>query len=150
MKAIIMKRHLALLGCLFLLLAVSACQQKQTEGVTFEQLFSSPQRYNGKDICLEGFYFHGFEVIVLSERLEASGYAPGHLVPKGNLVWIEGGIPKEIYDQLQQQAMMGPTERYGKLKICGKFEYGGQYGNVGGYNAQITPSQVELLPWSPP
>ena len=146
-----MKRSLILLGCLFLLVMVSGCQQKQAvEEVTFEQLFASPQRYDGKDVCLEGFYFHGFELIVLSERLETSGYAPGHLVPRGEVVWIEGGIPMEIYDQLHQQAMMGIAERYGKLKICGKFEYGGQYGHLGGYNAQITLSQVELLPWSPP
>jgi hypothetical protein len=44
---------------------------------------------------------------------------------------------------------MGPEEHYGKLKITGSFEYGGHYGHVGGYDAQITPSEVEFLLWSP-
>jgi hypothetical protein len=130
------------------------CQQPGEETtaheVTFEQLFSSPEQFHGKDIILEGFYFHGFEVIVLAEGLEYSGYAEGHLVPRGRMLWVEGGIPLEIYNQLYQQQMMGPDERYGKIKVKGKFEYGGQYGHVGGYNYQITPSQVELLSWPPP
>lgn len=142
----------AILACL-----VSAgtlgCQlpgkEPKAHEVTFEQLFSSPEQFHGKDIILEGFYFHGFETIVLAESLEYSGYAEGHLVPRGRMLWIEGGIPLEIYNQLYQQQMMGPDERYGKIKVKGQFEYGGQYGHLGGYNYQITPSQVEILPWSP-
>jgi len=142
----------AILACLVSAGALG-CQlpEKETTAheVTFEQLFSSPKQFHGKNIILEGFYFHGFEVIVLAERLEYSGYAEGHLVPRGKMLWVEGGIPLEIYNQLYQQQMMGPDERYGKLKVKGKFEYGGQYGHVGAYNYQITPSQVELLSWSP-
>jgi len=142
----------AILACLVSAGALG-CQlpEKETTAheVTFEQLFSSPKQFHGKNIILEGFYFHGFEVIVLAECLEYSGYAEGHLVPRGKMLWVEGGIPLEIYNQLYQQQMMGPDERYGKLKVKGKFEYGGQYGHVGAYNYQITPSQVELLSWSP-
>jgi hypothetical protein len=123
--------------------------EEQTRELTFEQLFTDPAQYHGRQITLEGFYFQGFEVIVLSERLEPSGYAEGHLVPKGSMLWVEGGIPPEIYDRLYEQDMMGPEERYGKMRVTGIFEYGGQYGHVGGYDAQITPSEVELLPWSP-
>ena len=122
----------------------------QAQEVTFDQLFAKPDEYNGRQIILEGFYFGGFEVIVVSEKLEYSGYAPGHLVPKGRMLWIEGGIPKEVYDRLYQQEMMGPSERYGKIRVTGKFQYGGKYGHLGGYNSDIIPSKVELLPWSPP
>jgi len=142
----------AILACL-ISGGILGCQQPgeatTAHEVTFEQLFSSPEQFHGKDIILEGFYFHGFEVIVLAESLEYSGYAEGHLVPRGRMLWIEGSIPLEIYNQLYQQQMMGPDERYGKIKVKGKFEYGGQYGHLGGYNSQITPSQVEILPWSP-
>ena len=65
------------------------------------------------------------------------------------MLWVEGGIPREIYDRLYEQDMMGPKEHYGKMRVTGIFEYGGQYGHVGGYDAQITLSEVELLPWSP-
>jgi hypothetical protein len=120
------------------------------EKVTFDQLFARPNEYNGKDIILDGFYFSGFEVQALSESLEYSGYAEGHLVPAGKLIWVEGGIPKEIYDQLYRQSQMGPEERFGKIRLEGKFEYGGSYGHLGGYDSFITPMTVELLAWSPP
>ena len=129
------------------------CSEERVNEVldaTLEQLFTNPDKYNGKQVIVEGFYFHGFETIVLSERLEYSGYAEGHLVPKGRMVWIEGGIPKEVHDQLYRQTMMGPEERYGKVRLEGKFEYGGQFGHLGTYGSQIVPLEVELLPWSPP
>ena len=59
-------------------------------------------------------------------------------------------IPREVYDALYQQQMMGPTERYGKVRLKGQFEYGAKYGHLGGYSSQIIPSEVELLKWSPP
>lgn len=118
--------------------------------VTFDQLFSSPDRYNGREILVEGFYFHGWEIIVLSERLEYSGPDEGHLWPRGQMVWIEGDlIPPGVYGRLYQYEGVGPVERFGKLRIEGRFEYGGRYGHLGGFNAQIAPSEVELLPWSP-
>ncbi len=147
---------LLVLICALLLLIIGftiGCSEERATGVkkaTLEQLFTNPDKYNGKQVIVEGFYFHGFETIVLSERLEYSGYAEGHLVPKGKMLWVEGGIPKEIYDKLNQQQMMGPAERYGKVKITGKFEYGGQFGHLGAYGSQIVPLEVELLPWSPP
>ena len=98
--------------------------------VTLEQLFTNPDKYNGKQVIVEGFYFQGFEVQVIAERLEISGYAEGHLVPKGEMLWVEGGIQREIYDKLNQQQQMGPLERFGKVKITGKFEYGGKYGHL--------------------
>jgi len=121
-----------------------------TQNVTLSQLLARPIQYNDKIITIEGFYFHGFEVIVLSEKLEYSGHTPGHFVPGGKMIWIEGGIPLEVFANLYRQGMMGPTERYGKVRITGKFQYGGTYGHLGAYTYQITPSKVELLPWSPP
>jgi hypothetical protein len=46
--------------------------------------------------------------------------------------------------------MMGPLERYGKVRATGKFQYGGKYGHLGGYDSQIAPSKIELLGWTPP
>jgi hypothetical protein len=156
MRVGLIKPH-AIVGLLLLALSVMGlgtnCGENQAtkaQEVTFEQLFTNPEPYNGKNITIEGSFFGGFEVIVLSEDLEYSGYAPEHLVPKGKRVWIEGGIPKEVYDKLHQQRMMGPSERYGKVRVTGKFEYGAKYGHVGAYSSQIVPVEVELLLWSPP
>ena len=142
-------RYAIIASAILSALLVSGCVRPSAPTVTFDQLFSDPARYNGKTITLEGFYFSGFEIIVLAEKLESSGYAEGHLIPEGKMLWVESGIPKEIYDQLYQQQMMGPTERYGKIRVTGKFQFGGKYGHLGAYESQITPSEVELLDWSP-
>ena len=135
-------------------LVCSGCVTKEPyptlQQTTFDQLSSTPKQFNGRVIIIDGFYFQGFEVAVLSENLVYSGYAQGHLVPKGTMIWIEGGIPKEIDDRLYEQHMMGPSERYGKIRIRGKFEFGEKFGHLGQYDYQIIPFEVELLPWFPP
>jgi len=65
------------------------------------------------------------------------------------MLWIENGVPREIYDNAYQQQMMGPTERYGKVRIKGQFEQGGEYGHLGQYEYQIILSEMELLDWTP-
>ena len=125
------------------------------QSVTFEQLFSAPEEYHEKSILIEGFIFLGFETMVLCEELKYSGYTEGHLVPGERMLWFEGGIPTEIYDQLQEQNMPGdyggtaPLENFGKLEVQGIFKYGGQYGHLGMHKYQITPSEIQLLTWSP-
>ena len=119
------------------------------QSVTFEQLFSTPEKYHEKSILIEGFIFLGFETMVLCEELKYSGYAEGHLVPGERMLWFEGGVPTEIYDQLYEQNMMGPDEKYGKLRVEGTFRYGEQYGHLGMHKYQITPSEIQLLTWSP-
>ena len=98
----------------------------------------------------EGFYYQGFETIVICEKLDYSGHAPLHLVPEGRMLWIEKGVPKEVYDNAYVQQMLGPLERYGKVRVRGQFEYGGKYGHLGQYEYQIIPSEIELLNWTPP
>jgi len=68
-----MNRYLRLVIVLFLIaISVVNCggEQADEEHVTFEQLFSSSEKYDGRQIALEGFYFGGFEVCVLSEVLD--------------------------------------------------------------------------------
>ena len=138
--------------CLSILVLITGCSQSvvETSETTFDRLFAEPEQYSGKEITIEGFCFYGFEVMVLAERLEYSGYAPGHLVPEGRMMWIEGGIPEGVYNKLYEQRMMNPLENYGKVRMTGRFEYGSQYGHLGGYSSQIAPTEVLLLPWSPP
>jgi len=124
-------------------------QQGQVQEVTIELLFANPDQYKSEKVIIEGFYFTGFEVQVIAERLDYSGYAEGHIVPGGRIVWIEGGAPEEVIDKLYIQQMMGPEERYGKVRLEGKFEYGGKYGHGGEYDSQIITSKAELLEWSP-
>jgi hypothetical protein len=114
------------------------------------ELFSNPSYYNEKNVTIEGYFFSGWETITLSESMKHPVYAPEHFIPDGRMMWVDGGIPKDIYDRLNQQQMMGPLERYGKVRATGKFQYGGKYGHLGGYDSQIAPSKIELLGWTPP
>jgi hypothetical protein len=141
------------ISCIILLILLltgdqAGCSQNDAIEVTFDQLFADSGKYNNNDITIEGFFFHGFETIILSESLETSGLAPDHLVPKGRMIWIEGGIPKNLEDQLYQQQQSGSLEVFGKVRITGRFEYGGEYGHLGGFTQQITPREIALLPWS--
>lgn len=123
----------------------------EVEDVTLNELLSNPDRYKSKVISLDGFFFDGFETTVLSERMEYSGFADGHLWPKGQMIWIENNpVLSEIYGQFFEQTMIGPTERYGNLHVEGMFEHGRGYGHAGNFEAQIVPMAVKLLPWSPP
>ena len=149
-----MKINSLILAVSLIVLVCSGCVTKEPhptpQQATFDQLSSNPKQYNGRDIIIEGFYFHGFEIVILSENLDYSGYAQGHLAPEGIMIWIEGGIPKEVYDSLYEQQIMGPSERYGKIRIRGKFEFGEKFGHLGQYDSRLIPLEVELLPWSPP
>ena len=149
-----MKRYLIIFSIISLVIfgiaiSYNALKEDEVKNVNLEKLFSSSDQYNGKNVIIEGFYFHGWEIIVLCEKLEPSGYAEGHLVPKGRMIWVEGGIQKNLYDMLYKQQIMGPEERFGKIRIQGIYEYGGKYGHLGGYSSQIIPLKVELLKWSP-
>ena len=145
---------MVLLGVIVIAILVVAAGYREIERrrpreVTFEQLEASPDEYGGRTIILEGFYFHGWEIIVLSEKLEPSGLAEGHLTPKETMIWVEGGIPPNIHDSLQIQQMMGPEERFCKIRIKGEYETGGKYGHTGNYDALIKPTEIELIKWSP-
>ena len=122
------------LGCvsLSMIMGLTAGCSTGAPTVTFEQLFTTPGKYDGKQVIVEGFYFHGFESNVFGERLENSGLAEGHLWPKGRMLWLEEG-------------MMGPTERYGKLSVTGLFEHGGKYGHLGQFEHRLTPSAVVFI-----
>jgi hypothetical protein len=130
-------------------LTLGCTNQDIDKETTFEQLFSNPSQFSGKDITLRGYVFLGFEIMVISEGLEYSGFAEEHLIPSGRMLWIEGGVPTDIYNELLKQTVMGPLERYGKVLVKGIFEYGEQYGHLGGYEYQITPRVIQLLEWSP-
>ncbi len=66
-------------GCVSLSMIIGLATGRTTgvQSVTFEQLFANPDKYNGKQVITEGFFFHVFESNVFSERLENSELAEG-------------------------------------------------------------------------
>ena len=70
-----MKINSLILALSLTVLVFSGCVTKEPhptpQQVTFDQLSSNPKQYNGRDIIIEGFYFHGFEIVELET---ISGY----------------------------------------------------------------------------
>jgi hypothetical protein len=122
------------------------------QALTFSQLISQANKYNGQTVTLEAFYFSGFEISALSESVGPPDSGNWRIIPKGTLVWVESGISQEIYDKLYRQSdtPSGYEERVGKLKVIGKFETGGKYGHMDAYSYKIAVTQAELLEWTPP
>lgn len=120
--------------------------------ITFAQLISQANKYNGKTVTFEAFYFSGFEISALSESVGPSNSGVWRIVPKGTLIWVESGIAQEIYNKLygQTDTPSGYTERIGKLRIAGKFETGGKYGHLDAFEHKIAITHAEILEWTPP
>jgi len=148
-------------ACLFLFiavllllgLAVVGCSNT-AQSVTFSQLISQADKYNGRPMTFEAYYFAGFEILALSESVGPSTYADGRMVPLPipTLIWVESGISEELFNKLytQTQTPSGYPEHIGKLKVTGKFETGGKYGHMDAYRYQIEITSAEQLEWSPP
>jgi len=114
-------------------------------GVTFTELFSKPDEYNGRDILLEEFYFHGFETAVLSEGWNIQDTPKDICGHKAKWSGSTTSSYLNVYDLFYLQEMIGPTEHYGKLRINGRFEHDDRYGHAGGFISQIVASKVALL-----
>jgi len=146
--------------CLFLLtlvlavlsLVISGCSGGANQSVTFSQLISQADQYNGKTATFEAFYFAGFEISALSALVGPSTFGNGRIAPVGTLIWVRSGISEDLFNKLytQTQTPSGYPEHIGKLKISGKFETGSKYGHLDAYQYQISITSAEQLEWSPP
>ena len=119
--------------------------------VTFAQLTAEPAKYNNQTITIEGFWFDGFEIEVLAERLIPSDYPQGNLQPDGVKIWVKNGLPEVVNQQLylQPNNPTGYPAHYGKVEITGTLEYGGQYGHMNAYQYQLTMQSAKLIAWNP-
>ena len=119
--------------------------------VTFSDLALQPQIYSDKFVCIDGYWFDGFEIAVLAERLDPSSYKPGNLEPGGILIWIKGGLSEAVREQLylQPENVTGYPAHYGKVRLAGRLEYGGEYGHLNSYQYQLNVYASESVPWNP-
>ena len=139
-----------ILGLAVLSLVLSGCGS-QGKSVNFSQIISQPDQYNDQTVILDAFYFSGFEISALSESLEPSGSSTGNLVPAGTLIWVAGGLSQALYKSCipRPNTASGYAERFGKMRIAGKFESGASYGHLNSYNYQITITSALPLEGTP-
>jgi hypothetical protein len=152
MKSFRVKIIPAVLALALLSLIPGGCSQTSNELITFSKLISQADKYNGRTVMFEAYYFSGFEISALAGSFGPSNSGTGRIVPSGDLIWVEGGITRDIFNLLytQSDTPSGYTEHLGKLKVTGIFKTGGQYGHLDAYQYQIQISSAELLEWSPP
>jgi len=83
--------------------------------VTFSQLISQTDRYNGKAVTLDAFYFSGWEISALPESVGPSSSGTWRIVPVGTMVWVAGGIAQELQNSLlgQTDPMSGTPSGWG-------------------------------------
>lgn len=137
---------------LMLIPAAAGCSSGASQDLNFPRLISEANKYNGKTVTLESFYFSGFEISVIAESVGPSASGFWGIVPQGTLVWVEKGLPQEMFNKLYTQTVTpsGYPERMGRVQVTGKFETGGRYGHLNSYLYQINITEAELLEWSPP
>jgi hypothetical protein len=119
--------------------------------ISFTDLAANPESHNGKYITIEGYWFDGFEIAVLAERLEPANFPEGNLQPAGIKIWATGGLGEEVSSQLYLQANnpTGYPAHYGKVELTGIFEYGGTYGHMNSYSYQLTIYEAQWIQWAP-
>ncbi len=118
------------------------------ETLTFSELITGADNYNGKTITVEGFYFSGFEITALAGSLGHAQYDPDRIVPQQPLIWtmLERGIQAEL--DTQTDTPSGYPEYFGKVRVTGTFETGETYGHMNAYNYRLTVSKTEVLGWT--
>jgi len=142
---------LAVLGIVALtLLVMPGCSVKSDNNPSFDQLISDPARYNGQTVTIDAYIFTGFEISALSSGLTHPA-ASDRWTPVQPLIWLAGNIPQAVLDRLykQSQTPSGYDERYGKIHVTGKFEYGAKYGQLDSYDFRLTATGATWIDWTP-
>ena len=126
-------------------------KQLKAQEVTFQQLKSNHEKYEGKLIAVTGYIFWGWEWCFLSEDFQfVETVEKGYYKNKGEKIDIRGGIEEDIKNKLYLQRPLGAGDYFGKLKLIGVFGYGPVPMRGYGYYIEIVPNGVEVPPWAPP
>jgi hypothetical protein len=143
---------LVVLLCLFLLLPGCDCTPSVAPNVFFENLKTDPAQYNGQTVTFTGYWYDGFEIVVVAEYIEPQPYWPGNYQPAGIKIWVQGGLPDDVSTRLYLQ-LNNPTgypAHFGKVEVTGVFEYGGNYGHMNAYKYLLHIQSARWIDWTPP
>jgi hypothetical protein len=126
------------------------------QDVTFPELISQADKYDGRGVTLEAFYFfHESDINALADSVAPAPSGEGKVVPVGTIIRVRGQLYRGLLNQLYSQDPlpgMSPhyTIHFGKVRMTGKFETGVKEGDPGAPEYQITVISAEVLEWTPP
>jgi hypothetical protein len=127
--------------------------------VTFSQLISEADRYNGRNVTLEAFYFlHRSDLHVIADSAAPAPSGEGKVIPAGTQIRVWGGEILETLELLNQLYSQEPFPgmsphyqiHFGKVRMTGKFETGAKESDPLSREYRITIISVEVLEWTPP
>jgi hypothetical protein len=135
-----------------LLFLSGGCSAASKATVTFDELISNAEKYNGKTVTVDGIYVSSFEATVLAGNIQFTPNGESEeLTTVGSAIWFAGFLPQEVRDKLYAHTSPDAgVQHYAKVRVTGMFESGGKYGNLHEYHYRITASKVQFLDWTPP
>jgi hypothetical protein len=141
---------------LILLFLLSGCYLIPSH-VSIAQVLSNPQKYDGKNITIEGYLFSGWEWFGIAESYEFEDHRPmkstGGWIdirwdPEYMKVSWEDVYQKitEIENQLFVDNYAVEKSLFGKVRVTGKFQF---FSDKGPYQ-NLVATKIDVLSWSPP
>lgn len=100
--------------------------------VSFSDLMTAPTTYAGKEICTNGIYLSSFEVEALGQDTVERD---GALYLTEPSIWLERA---KIEAEPNCTEVGTPPAKFCQARVCGRFDYGGQYGHLGGWLYQLS------------
>ena len=114
--------------------SISAEKQHDNNGaLTLKEVLKSPDKYDGRKIIIDCFYYEATEKVVLaSEVIEHEG---GWRHVQDGVVWVTWHItpPKKLYSMLKKLPGRGRADYYGRVKVEGIFRKTEKGGHLGEY-----------------
>ncbi|MBX7234580.1 MAG: hypothetical protein K1X65_09370 [Caldilineales bacterium] len=102
-----------------------------TADVPFGDLMTAPATYAGQDICTNGVYLSSFEVEALGQDTVERD---GALYLTEPAIWLERA---QIEAEPNCTEVGTPPAKFCPARVCGRFDYGGQYGHLNGWSYRI-------------
>lgn len=125
-----MKRSIALGALLLSLLGSCATAQSNAQSCnSWSDVFESPEKHNGKEVVLYGWFSAEFEVCALNSQ------------DGKHELWV---VPSDAEPTLctLEQAVSKPIHHWAEVK--GVFNHGASYGHLGTYSAAIANAKIVL------
>jgi hypothetical protein len=132
------RRAFCRVALLLLILAVTACGASSSTLYVPDLLAKAPE-YNGRDVTVSGAYVgrSGLQVLALGVSTLDNGLGAE---PLGELIWLDG-FPEAATVDLHRPG----DAVYGFVRVSGRFESGGSFGEGGGFKHRITVSAAEPI-----
>jgi hypothetical protein len=127
--------HATAFGLLVGLILAQTCvtAEERVERIDFCEVLKDPRQYGGKEITVRATYFYWFE---MSDLYCLSCQDKGKF-------WLS--ISSDLDRDSESELRKAPESGIVNLTVTGKFETGGTYGHLNGYQHELTATRVRNL-----